>query len=219
MVPKRRFALSVIFVLLGCASFQAGSQIMSGRRALLTNNPEEALVHFQQVAQIDPNYMYTSALYREGAWTYLGRAQYALGRLQDARQSFERALSVYKDDYLARLYLGLTLLRSGDQSRGLKEVEAGLKGLYDWLEYINYSRPYQAFWDPRRQIRNEIEKTLAMISGRDIDSQKLIESAEWIGMEMENEIDRARQDEKRFYDREFERERGRGTSVGVGIGF
>lgn len=217
MAPKKRFVMLVILVLAGCASFRAGSQILAGRQALLTNNPEQALVYFQQVAQTDPNYIYTSGLYQEGVWTYLGRAQYAMGKLEDARQSFERALSVYKDDYLARLYLGLTLLRSGDQSRGLKELEAGLKGLYDWLEYMNYSRPHEAFWDPRRQIRSEIEKTLAMISGRDTDPQKLIESAEWIGMEMEKEIDRVRQDEKRFYDRQFERERG--MSVGVGIGF
>jgi hypothetical protein len=47
--------------------------------------------------------------------------------------------------------------------------------------------------------------------------QKLIENAEWIGMEMEKEIDRVRQDERRFYDRQFERERG--LSVGVGVGF
>ena len=217
MFPKKVFALSVILLLSSCASFQTGSQILAGRRALITNNPEQALVYFQQAAQTDPNYLYTSGLYREGVWTYLGRAQYAMGKLEDARQSFERALSVYKDDYLARLYLGLTLLRSGDQARGLQELEAGLKGLYDWLEYMNYSRPHEAFWDPRRQIRSEIEKTLAMISGRDTNLQKLIESAEWIGMEMEKEIDRVRQDEKRFYDRQFERERG--LSVGVGIGF
>jgi tetratricopeptide (TPR) repeat protein len=219
MALKKKLVLSVILVLVGCASFQAGSQILAGRQALITNNPERALAYFQQVAQTDPNYIYTSGLYREGVWTYLGRAQYAMGKLEDARESFERALSVYKDDYLARLYLGLTLLRNGDQSRGLKEVEAGLKGLYDWLEYMNYSRPHEAFWDPRRQIRSEIEKTLAMISGKDTDLQKLIENAEWIGMEMEKEIDRVRQDEKRFYDRQFERERERGMSVGVGIGF
>jgi tetratricopeptide (TPR) repeat protein len=217
MFPKRRFALSIILVLSGCASFQAGSHILAGRQALVTNNPEQALAYFQRVAEIDPNYIYTSGLYREGVWTYLGRAQYATGKLEDARQSFERALSVYKDDYLARLYLGLTLLRSGDQSRGLKELEAGLRGLYDWLEYMNYSRPHEAFWDPRRQIRSEIEKTLAMVSGKDTDLQKLIENAEWIGMEMEKEIDRVRQDERRFYDRQFERERG--LSVGVGVGF
>jgi tetratricopeptide (TPR) repeat protein len=217
MSPKRRFAVSIILFLSGCASFQAGSQILAGRQALLTNNPERALAYFQQAAAKSPDYIYTSGLYREGVWTYLGRAQYATGRLEDARQSFERALSVYKDDYLARLYLGLTVLRSGNQSRGLKELEAGLRGLYDWLEYMNYSRPHEAFWDPTRQIRSEIEKTLAMISGRDTDLQKLIENAEWIGMEMEKEIDRVRRDEKRFYDRQFDRDRG--ISVGVGLGF
>jgi tetratricopeptide (TPR) repeat protein len=217
MSTQKWSVLLVVFLLAGCSSFQTAGLVQSGRQALVINNPEQALAYFQQAAEKSPDYIYTSGLYREGVWTYLGRAQYATGKLEDARRSFERALSVYKDDYLARLYLGLTLLRSGDQSRGLKELEAGLKGLYDWLEYMNYSRPHEAFWDPTRQIRSEIEKTLAMTSGKDTNLQKLIESAEWIGMEMEKEIDRVRRDEKRFYDRQFERDRG--LSIGVGLGF
>jgi tetratricopeptide (TPR) repeat protein len=216
-LSKWRFRPWLFFLLTGCAAFQTAGQVQSGRLALLTNNPQQALVYFQQAAQNNPDYIYTSGLYRQGIWTYVGRAQYATGKLEDARQSFERALSVYKDDYLARLYLGLTLLRGGEQSRGLKEIEGGLKGLYDWLEYMNYSRPHEAFWDPLRQIRAEIEKDLAMISGKDVDWQKLVASAEWVGMEMEKEIDRVRRDEKRFYDRQFDRDRG--LSIGVGLGF
>jgi tetratricopeptide (TPR) repeat protein len=136
--------------------------------------------------------------------TYVGRSQYILGRLPEARQSLEKALSVYPDDYLARIYLGLTLLRSGEDSRGLKELDSGLKGLYDWLEYMNRSMPYTAFWDPRREIRSEIEKDLAMLSSKDADRQQLISSAEWIGQRMEEEIDLVRRDERRFMDREFE---------------
>src|SRR5437667_2142195 len=180
--------------------------------------PEQALGYFQEVAQSNPNYIFQQELFREGIWTYVGRTQYATGRLQDARQSLERALSIYQDDYLARLYLGLTLARSGDHSRAVKEIENGMKGLHDWLDYMNASRPYTAFWDPLREIRNEIESDLAMISGKDIDWTKLVASGEWIGRKMEDEVDKVRRDEQeRFRRREFD---GRpGVSLGVGLGF
>src|SRR5438093_9692028 len=151
--------LSCFFLLSACAGFQTAGQVQSGRRELLINNPEQALGYFQQAAQSNPNYIFQQELFREGIWTYVGRAQYATGKLQDARQSLERALSIYRDDYLARLYLGLTLVRSsGEGSSGLKEIESGMKGLHDWLEYANASRPFEAFWDPLRPIRSELEK-------------------------------------------------------------
>jgi len=214
---QRRGSLWLILLLTGCVAYQTAGQVQSGRQALLINRPEDALAYFQQAALSSPNYIYISGTYQEGVWTYVGRAQYAMGKFPDARQSFERALSVYQDDYLARIYLGLTLARGGDQSRGLKELQGGLKGLYDWLEYMNYSRPLEAFWDPLRHIRSEIEKDLAMISGKDVVWPTLIESAEWVGDEMEKEIDRVRRDEQRFRDRDFPGRRG--LSVGVGLGF
>ena len=147
----------------------------------------------------------------------MGRSQYNLGRLAEARQSLEKALSIYPDDYLARIYLGLTLLRTGEDSRGLKELESGMKGLYDWFEYMNRTRPFSSFWDPLREIRSELEKDLNMVSSKDVDRQQLIASAEWLGQKMEEEIDRVRRDEQRFRDRQFDTRPG--TSIGIGIGF
>ena len=193
--------------------------MQSGRQALIINKPEDALAYFQQVAQSNPNYIFQSETYREGIWTYVGRSQYSLGRLTEARQSLEKALSIYPDDYLARIYLGLTLLRSGEDSRGLKELASGMKGLYDWLEYMNRTMPFTAFWDPRREIRSELEKDLNLLSGKDIDRPQLISSAEWIGQRMEEEIDLVRRDEQRLMDRDFEWFRGRGVGIGIGIGF
>jgi tetratricopeptide (TPR) repeat protein len=220
MRPKPWFGwLSLISILIGCAAYQAAGQVQSGRQALLINKPEDALAYFQQVAQSNPNYIFQSGLYREGIWTYVGRSQYSLGRWPEARQSLEKALSVYPDDYLARTYLGLTLLRSREDSRGLKDLDGGLKGLYDWLEYMNRTMSYTAFWDPRREIRSEIEKDLQMLSSKDADRQQLISSAEWIGQRMEEEIDLVRRDEQRLMDRELEWSRGRGVGIGIGIGF
>lgn len=179
------------------------------------NNPEAALIHFQQAAQSDPSYRMRSGPFQEGVWTYVGRAQYHTGRFPEARQSLERALSLDKDDYLARLYLGLTLARGGDRAKGLKEMESGMKGLYDWLEYITYYTTSGLFWDPGREIRSEIERDLAMISGKDIDWQNLISSAEWVGRKIEEEIDLARRDESRRLRDRFETRLG----VSMGVGF
>jgi tetratricopeptide (TPR) repeat protein len=212
--------LLLILLLAGCAAYQVAGQVQSGRQALLINNSEQALAYFQQAAQSDPNFIFQSGLYRETIWTYVGRSQYNLGQLNEARQSLEKALSLYPDDYLARIYLGLTLLRSGEDPRGLKELEAGMKGLNDWIDDINRAMPFTAFWDPQLEIRNEIEKNLQMISGKDVDRQQLISSAEWIGKRMEEEIDLVRRDEqRRFRDQEFDRFPGRGIGIGIGIGF
>jgi tetratricopeptide (TPR) repeat protein len=207
-----------MFFLSGCAGFQAAGQVQSGRRALLINEPERALSYFQQVAQNNPDYIFQAQQFREGIWTYVGRTQYAIGRLPEARQSLERALSVYKDDILARLYLGLTLIRSDDRARGLKELESGLRALHDWLDYMNARDPLRAYWDPLREIRKEIENDLAIISTKDVDWQKLIASGEWIGQRMEDEIDKVRRDEQEeFRRRGFD---GRsGVSLGIGLGF
>jgi tetratricopeptide (TPR) repeat protein len=211
--------LSLILVLIGCAAYQAAGQVQAGRQALLINKPEDALAYFLQVAQTNPNYIFQSENYREGIWTYVGRSQYSLGRLTEARQSLEKALSIYPDDYLARIYLGLTLMRSGEDSTGSKELASGLQGLYDWLEYMNRTMPFTAFWDPRGEIRSEIQKDLDLLSGKDVDRPQLISSAEWIGQRMEEEIDLVRRDEQRQMDRDYEWWRGRGVGIGIGIGF
>ncbi len=189
--------LSFLPFIYSCVSFQVAGEIQTGRQALLINKPDVALAHFQRAAEMDPNYIMGFGVFQEGVWTYVGRANYATGKLPEARQALERALSRYQDDNLARLYLGLAVARDGDRQRGLKEIEGGMRGIYDWLEYITQAHRFSfgRFWDPRREIRSEIQGGLAMISGKDIDWQKLIASGEWVGAKMEDEIDRARRDE------------------------
>jgi tetratricopeptide (TPR) repeat protein len=189
--------LVMVFFLSGCDSFKVAGQFQSGRQAFLAKNYEEALTSFQQVARADPNYIFESGLYRQGIWNYVGRAQYNTGKLLEARKSLERALSVYQDDHLARLYLGLTRARSGDSSNGARDIGSGMKGLYDWLEHYESTKPFEAFWDPRREIRSAIEKDLKMISSNKIDWQQLIPNAEWLGQRFEDEIDQVRRQESR----------------------
>lgn len=195
--------LSLATFVLACAGFQVGSEVNLGRQTFLIGNNESALAYFQSAAQKDPNYVYGTAL-RQSIWSYLGRAEYATGRLSQAIESLERALARSPEEPIARLYLGLTLARVGDRQRGLKEIEDGLKGIYDWLEYITqaFRFSFGQYWDPSREIRSAIQKDLAMISGRDVDWQKLIADAEWVGKQTEEESDRARADESRDRNRD-----------------
>jgi tetratricopeptide (TPR) repeat protein len=198
MTEKKALAsLLMVIFLSGCDSFRIGGQFQSGRQAFFAKNYEEALTYFQQVAQSNPNYMFESVFFRQGVWNYIGRAQYHMGKFDDARWSLERALSVYQDDHLARLYLGLTRARSGDNANGARDIQSGMKGLYEWLEYYESSRPFEAFWDPRREMRSVIEKDLAVISDNRIDEQRLMANAEWLGQRMEEEIDQVRRQESR----------------------
>jgi tetratricopeptide (TPR) repeat protein len=195
--------LSLLAVVSGCASLQVGSEVAAGRRALLTGHNETALAYFQSAAQRDPNYRWGSA-YPQGILSYVGRTEYAVGKLPQARQTLEKALNANRDEDLTRLYLGLTLVRSGDRPGGLKEIEGGMKGIHDWLDYINDAHRFSfgQFWDPANAIRSAIRGDLAMISGREFDWPRLIQSAEWIGQRMEEEGDKARRDEARERARE-----------------
>jgi tetratricopeptide (TPR) repeat protein len=191
----------------GCATFQAGSDAESGRKAFLVGDNETALGYFQSAAQIDPNYVYYGSALRENVWSYVGRAEYAAGRLAQARQTLEKALSPNRDEYalssngdqdMARLYLGLTLAQSGDRQRGLKEIEGGMRGIHDEIEYVNqaFRFSYGRYWDPRREIRSSIEGDLAMLSGKEVNMQRLIADGEWLGKRVEEEINLARRDER-----------------------
>ena len=198
MTTKSIMLLSLLACFSGCASLRVGSDVAAGRRAMLAGNNETALRYFQSAAQLDPTYTYGTA-YPQGILSYVGRTEYAVGRLPQARQSLEKALSENREEDLARLYLGLTLARSGDRQRGLKEIEGGMRGIHAWLDYINEAHRISIgqFWDPAMAIRSAIQGDLAMISGREFDWPKLIASGEWIGQMMEEEGDKARRDEAR----------------------
>lgn len=199
---------STFIFLSGCASFWAAGEVQQGRLQLMFGDPKVALAHFQRAAESDPNFVMSSGVFHEGVWTYVGRANYVLGKFPDARQALERARS-QEEDTLAKLYLGLVLARDGDQQRGLKEIEGGMRGIYDWLEYVTYNTYYGHFWDPNREIRSEIQKNLDSTSGRDFDFKTLIASGEWVGEKMEDEIDKARRDRVRDQGRQSEGRNGK----------
>lgn len=180
--------LQFAIVLSGCVAMQVIGEIQNGRRELMYGDPKAALAHFQRAAELDPDYLLNLAILPEGVWTYMGRAYYATGNLPEARKALERARSRYEQDNLAKLYLGLVLARDGDQGRGLKEIEAGLKGLHEWLNYIERYHYEGRFWDNDSHLRSAIQKTLATIKGGDTVGAELIASGERLGRGFEEEI-------------------------------
>jgi len=190
--------LSLTLLVCGCGAFLTGGEVQSGRQAFLIGDNEAAAGYFRSAAERNPDYVYGSAL-RQGIWSYVGRSEYATGRLPAARESLERALSRNQQEDLARLYLGLTLARSGDQQTGVKEIETGMRGIYDWLEYVTTAHRYTfgQFWDPRREIRSAIQTDLAMLDAKDVNMTKLISDGEWLGRRVEQESDDASRDEQR----------------------
>jgi tetratricopeptide (TPR) repeat protein len=203
---KSSLALFSSFVFLaGCMSLQTAGELQYGRQALLKGSNETALGYFYSAAQRDPNYVYaTGSSPKQGVWSYVGRSEYLTGRLPQARQTLERALSANRQEDIARLYLGLTLAREGDRRGGLKEIESGMRGINSFLDYINQAQRFSIgqYWDPGRDIRSAIQSDLAMISGKDLDWQRLTADTEWLGIPMEEESDLARRQEAQARSRE-----------------
>ena len=190
----------VLFVALlsGCgASFQVGGDIAQGRQAMFRGDNQGALGYFQNAVQTDPSYVFGTEL-REGVLSYLGRAQYLSGDLAQARQTLQRSIAQSKADNIARLYLGLTLARQGDRQSGLPQIEAGMKGIRDFLNYITttFSSTFGQYWDPNQDIRKAIANNLALIGRGNFDWPTLIANGESIAMKMEQEADNARQQQE-----------------------
>jgi tetratricopeptide (TPR) repeat protein len=206
---KTKYLLILFFTIVslsGCARMRGGQDVILGRQALLVDKNETAQYYFQNAAKINPNSQYWSVGLLQGVWSYVGRTEYLTGRYPQARQSLERALAANRNENkdIARLYLGMTLAREGDRQRGVKEIEAGMRGIHDWLDHVNqaYAFTYGKYWDATQEIRSTIRTDLAMISARDVDLQRLIAEGEWLGIRMELESDRAKRQQMYEWNRD-----------------
>jgi len=107
--------IRLLFLALSCLGIAAcsgsGTGFLAGRQALLRGEPDNAVAYFDRVAQADPGYVADSPAPRKSIWTYVGRAHYNSGRYAEAKVAFDKALTHLKDDYVARLYRGLIMLR------------------------------------------------------------------------------------------------------------
>jgi tetratricopeptide (TPR) repeat protein len=189
--------LWTFIIFCGCATIQVANEVQLGRHALETGQPQIAVRYLRNAAELDPSYKTTYSI-SESVWTYLGRAYYEAGNFPEARMALEKALSADKDDSLARLYLGLTLLRSGDQQEGRVETDDGLRGINNRLNLLAFSPSNGIYWDPTRQIRSDIQRALSTNG----EQSEFITLAERVGSSLDEEIDNARRDEAQDkYDR------------------
>jgi tetratricopeptide (TPR) repeat protein len=193
--------LSAVCVFLSaCTTMQTGSAFQAGRQALIAGDDEAALGFFQSVAESNPNFVFaTGSSPRQSIWSYVGRAEYLTDQFPQARQSLERAISGDREENIARLYLGLTLIQLGERQAGLKEIETGLRGILSFLDDIQQAQRFSIgkFWDPNRDIRNAIQYNLKLISSENINWQQLTANIERIALQMERETDLARRQESR----------------------
>ena len=135
--------------------------------------------YLQAAAQQDPTFIYNAQLNLESVTS--GRAQYLTGSYPQARQTLEKALAQNTDDNLARLYLGLTQARLGDNEAALKNIETSMKQLNGWLNYLNGNFPGEG-WDPGGAIQSRIKAALAMISSGKVEWPRLIADGESVGL-------------------------------------
>ena len=183
-----------------CTTMQAGSAFQAGRRALIGGDDEAALGFFQTVAESNPNFVFTTGSSpRQSIWSFVGRTEYLTDRFPQAQQSLERALAGDREENIARLYLGLTLIQEGDRQGGLKEIESGMRGIDNFLNNINRTQGFNIgqFWDPNRDIRSAIQYNLELISKESPNWQRLIANTERLALQMERETDLARRQESR----------------------
>lgn len=132
MTLSRVFALWALLLVNACSGLQSQSEFLAGRQALLKGEPDNALSYFERVAQREPTFVTDSVEPRRSVWTYVGRAQYNSGKYREASAAFAKALSHLGEDHVARLYLGLTLLRPSPaqaptRSFNLQEVTYALR--------------------------------------------------------------------------------------------
>jgi len=182
--------LSLSVLLSACGTIRGGGDVDQGRQALLEGNYQQALGLFQDAEKVDPTYIYGTEL-RAGVLSYLGRTQYLTGNYAQARQTLEKAVSQHRSDNVARLYLGLTLYRLGDQKAALTNIQRGMEGINNWLNYLNqnFRLEFGQDWDACGTIRAGIKSDLAMIYSGKIDWAQLIADGEQLGIRIENEED------------------------------
>jgi tetratricopeptide (TPR) repeat protein len=184
----------------GCATtFQGGGDIAQGRQALFRGDYPTALAYFQGAEKAGPNYVYGTEL-REGVLSYLGRAQYLNGQLPAAHATLQQALAAHRSDNLARLYLGLTLAKQGDQKAAAADIQSALKGMADFLNYIinTFSNSFGSFYDQSGNLRKSIAANQTMLASGKVDWATLIANCETLAINYEQVEDIATNDQRQF---------------------
>ncbi len=186
----------LLFIAAGCTTIRVSVEVQSGRRALEMAEPKQALQQFEAAAAANPNYTTRFTLLHTGIWTYIGKAQFALGEREAALASFKKAREKSGSDNVTRIYLGLLLVQTGNESKGKSELVAGLKGLATWLERLPGQGGDGVFWDPDGHIAEAISQLLKLVEAQRPDWQKIADHVVWLGNRLEEEIDNVKDDKE-----------------------
>jgi len=186
----------LLLPLVGCAASHAAHEIQEGRRALLIGSPEIAVQHFERAAALDSKN--AGSPLGESAWTYMGRAYYEAMKYSPARQALDRALAQNQDD-VARVYIGLIDARERSNEADHKQLQAGLQGVYDRIEYIKRFTFAGEFWDPSNRLTTEVLELIQALSAAQVNWNDVIPRVEEVMLKIENEIDQAQRDEVTRY--------------------
>ncbi len=194
----RSFIVSTLifpFLLGGCATLEVAREVQNGRRAMQLGNPKAAIPHFEAAAQLDPNYITDFTLLDIGIWSYAGMAYYEAGEKGKALASFKEAKPRHREDHFARVFLGLVMSQTGQTRDGKAELVSGLNGLRRWLDMTRSSNAGKAeFWDPGDYLANEIEQTLKLLQGEEVNWRKIDENMVRLAENFDDEIDEVDRD-------------------------
>lgn len=197
LIRKPFYISSFLFLFLsGCVAMEVAREVQSGRAALRVGSPKAAIPHFEAAARLNPNYVTNFTPFKIGIWSYVGRAYYEAGNMQKALEGFRRGRDVHEDDY-GRIYLGFLLAQNGKRVEGMKELQAGLEGLHEWLETIPGRSPDGHFWDPGRYLRRTIEQTQGLLAAEKVDWGQVRENIKWLGEKLDDEIDEIERQRRR----------------------
>ena len=155
--------LSIVLLLVtGCAGFTTESEFLAGRQALLRGEPDNARSYFDRVAQSDPRFVSNQVAPPRSIWTYIGHADYNAGRYAQAESAFERAVGQLSEDYIAKLYLGLTRLRPPEptvssKAFSLQEVTYALREGIDPKRVATLARERGVAFDLNKETETQLE--------------------------------------------------------------
>jgi tetratricopeptide (TPR) repeat protein len=128
---------------------------------------DKAVAALEYVVSRDPTY--------KDSLTYLGRAYYRKGRYQDAYAILQRALAVNKDDEIAWIALGVTMLRLGHTEKALETLKGGVT-LASKVMVENY-RNYP-YWDLRGSVRSAIRRTAFVVMKGPEEKENIIQATD-----------------------------------------
>lgn len=181
-------ATLIFLFLVSCSpsTFEAGSEIMSGRDALLLSNPQAALPSFEAISQANPDYINCINLFCVGIWTYLGRTQHEIGKNEWALASLKRGKGRHRGDRFNQIYLGLVKARTGQIKEGKAELDAGLEVLHTWLDNLWKQRDGD-LWDTRGLLRKAIVDIRDKLQSDRVSWERVDESVRRLALEFEEE--------------------------------